>query len=530
MPGYKLLYLASLITFTFGALTFSVLASFYWRERRLRRRTGVAPRATASGSVFPAFTAVCAAAFLVNLLRQIAAAVNGDSGWVTGLSLALGIVTGFVPPLLFHLVWAEEAGPSLWRIGRWGLPGFYVLSAAAAAVKGLEDAELVATGWSDQLDRLPAAMFGAAGALGLAVQLLARRFPPAPQSAAQRHHALWIRVLLGLMVLCAAASLAWPVSLASLFPDYLVLGFFCVTLYYQERLVFFDLLIKRGAFFVVALVGLTLFFTLGARIFERLPTDWSRPWICALLLLPFWLMAPWIYGRLESAIDHAWLRRRYSPADAERQFVQAMQLAVTEEDLRNRAEGSLGDIFQARAEVRFTPLGQPGGSLSAELEQNGTRSGWVALSARENAIPYMSDDRRLLQSLARTLGVVLENVRFRAERREQEEREQQLRWLASRAELKALRAQINPHFLFNALNAIAGLIPGQPELADRNHRATGAGIPLHAAQIGKRVGAAGRRGGVCGGLPAGGAGALRRTPGNRIPGGSGRQAPSRFPP
>ena len=38
--------------------------------------------------------------------------------------------------------------------------------------------------------------------------------------------------------------------------------------------------------------------------------------------------------------------------------------------------------------------------------------------------------------------------------------------LASRAELKALRAQINPHFLFNALNAIAGLIHTRPELAE----------------------------------------------------------------
>ena len=39
--------------------------------------------------------------------------------------------------------------------------------------------------------------------------------------------------------------------------------------------------------------------------------------------------------------------------------------------------------------------------------------GWMALAARPNSIPYLSDDHRLLQSLARTLGVVLENVRFR---------------------------------------------------------------------------------------------------------------------
>jgi hypothetical protein len=49
---------------------------------------------------------------------------------------------------------------------------------------------------------------------------------------------------------------------------YLVFGFSCVTLYYKERLVFFDLLVKRGAFFATALVGLTLVFAIAARAFE----------------------------------------------------------------------------------------------------------------------------------------------------------------------------------------------------------------------------------------------------------------------
>ena len=45
-----------------------------------------------------------------------------------------------------------------------------------------------------------------------------------------------------------------------LLPDYLVLAVFCITLYYKERLGFFDLLVKRGAFFALALVGLAAFF------------------------------------------------------------------------------------------------------------------------------------------------------------------------------------------------------------------------------------------------------------------------------
>jgi two-component system sensor histidine kinase LytS len=46
-------------------------------------------------------------------------------------------------------------------------------------------------------------------------------------------------------------------------------------------------------------------------------------------------------------------------------------------------------------------------------------------------------------------------------------REERLRELAARSELKALKAQINPHFLFNALNSISALISSDPEAARR---------------------------------------------------------------
>jgi sensor histidine kinase YesM len=46
-------------------------------------------------------------------------------------------------------------------------------------------------------------------------------------------------------------------------------------------------------------------------------------------------------------------------------------------------------------------------------------------------------------------------------------KEERLRELAARSELKALKAQINPHFLFNALNSVSALIAIDPDAAQR---------------------------------------------------------------
>jgi len=55
---------------------------------------------------------------------------------------------------------------------------------------------------------------------------------------------------------------------------------------------------------------------------------------------------------------------------------------------------------------------------------------------------------------------------LREKRLEQEQRERELILNTRRLELKALRAQTNPHFLFNALNTIASLIPRNPDRAE----------------------------------------------------------------
>jgi two-component system, LytTR family, sensor kinase len=77
----------------------------------------------------------------------------------------------------------------------------------------------------------------------------------------------------------------------------------------------------------------------------------------------------------------------------------------------------------------------------------------------------LSDDLSMLESVALMIARRLDNIRVMRERFARDMREQQISQLATEAELRALRAQLNPHFLFNALTTIGYLIQTAPERA-----------------------------------------------------------------
>jgi signal transduction histidine kinase len=77
----------------------------------------------------------------------------------------------------------------------------------------------------------------------------------------------------------------------------------------------------------------------------------------------------------------------------------------------------------------------------------------------------LSDDVAMLDRVALLVARRIDAVRSMQERYRHDIQEQEMRKLAAEAELRALRAQINPHFLFNALTTIGYLIQTAPERA-----------------------------------------------------------------
>jgi histidine kinase/histidine kinase/DNA gyrase B/HSP90-like ATPase len=100
------------------------------------------------------------------------------------------------------------------------------------------------------------------------------------------------------------------------------------------------------------------------------------------------------------------------------------------------------------------------------FEVPGSEPMWLSLGPRLDGRPYMSRQFRLVQTTALQLAAQYERVIREEFERQQLISQHELRELTSRAQIRALQAQIRPHFLFNTLNVLSNLIHTDPRKAE----------------------------------------------------------------
>jgi hypothetical protein len=114
--------------------------------------------------------------------------------------------------------------------------------------------------------------------------------------------------------------------------------------------------------------------------------------------------------------------------------------------------------------AQFDPA--PRADAVSVFEVPGSEPMWLSLGPRIDGRAYMSRQLRLGQTTALQLAAQYERVIREEFERQQLISEHELRELTSRAQIRALQAQIRPHFLFNTLNVLSNLIHTDPRKAE----------------------------------------------------------------
>jgi two-component system LytT family sensor kinase len=126
-----------------------------------------------------------------------------------------------------------------------------------------------------------------------------------------------------------------------------------------------------------------------------------------------------------------------------------------------------GEVFELDSANRLRDtVAMPGVELLVPVRSAGCVNHVLAISPGPARRGLVSEEINFLRMVAVHVGSRFDSVRLERETIERRSRETLLLQQVTEAELRALRAQINPHFLFNSLNSIANLIEANPTAAE----------------------------------------------------------------
>jgi two-component system, LytTR family, sensor kinase len=236
-------------------------------------------------------------------------------------------------------------------------------------------------------------------------------------------------------------------------------------LYQDYRFAFADLFLKRA---LTLLVLVTVIFIGWSSVATPLVASADRTPVVGVLLA-LWagtaLGFPWMRKQVSVFVDRVVLNR-VNYARLVEDVTSELQRCTSEDAVLAGLCALLRPAISAAA-VTWRSTASPVTATTKEVHIPVTDDPQYVMSVGilAGGRQLLSDDTMMLERVALLAGRRIDALRLSDERFQRLLREREIEALATEAELRALRAQINPHFLFNALTTLGYLIQNAPSRA-----------------------------------------------------------------